>query len=393
MSRPRNSPGTTFTGPLYTKRKTASGATEYVAEVQGGNPRSRCDEVYDFVGPNRLFVDGALFANATSDGANKIVVTAASVSRVKLRAPRSGTLLAVRLVAEDTLATSDTNYVTFEVVNKGAGASTTAMLAVSDANTTKATGGSAITADTDRALTVHATATNVVVVQGDIIEIKATVTGTLANAVDCPRVQLEFATLPAPFLERISRVAGFPTAQVGTTTANGAAAFGCSGTNEAQYSGFDMGDYITVVANKAFMFEARVILNTLPTATARFVCGLASAFNATLDSVVTNAWFRMEGAGSLTALLVESDDGTTDTDDQACVPAQTMVAGSTYVFRIDGRDTASVKFYLDDQLVGSTSMAAIGNSRLQPLILAQKDSGTGTGTFTVDYVRIGWDRV
>ena len=63
--------------------------------------------------------------------------------------------------------------------------------------------------------------------------------------------------------------------------------------------------------------EASAIRRTLtvegPTAQSLTI-GLASAFNATLDSVATNLWFRY--IASLVP-VIEGDDGTTDTDDQA----------------------------------------------------------------------------
>ena len=162
-------------------------------------------------------------------------------------------------------------------------------------------------------------------------------------------------------------------------------------TNEAQVSGFDFNDYISIVANKGPMIEARLRFTVVPAANQRFVFGLVSAFSAVFDNIVTNAMFRIEGAGG--ALLVETDDGTTDTDDQASNPANALVDATDYTFLIDMRDTSSVKFYFDGAHVGTTSMAAIGNSRLQPAAYFQKDSGTGTGGFTIDYVRIQYDRV
>lgn len=97
---------------------------------------------------------------------------------------RAGVLTGVDFSGVDALATSDTNYITFSITNLGqSGAGSTAMLAASDANTTKATGGTAIAANTKRALTVHATAANLAVAAGDRLRIRAAATGTLANTV------------------------------------------------------------------------------------------------------------------------------------------------------------------------------------------------------------------
>lgn len=108
-------------------------------------------------------------------------------------APRNMTLAFVYVSGTDTLATSDTNYITWSITNLGqAGAGTAAMLAASDANTTKATGGSALTANTKRQLTVTSTIGDLSVVQGDRIRIRAAATGTLANTVTFPVYLLIF---------------------------------------------------------------------------------------------------------------------------------------------------------------------------------------------------------
>lgn len=105
-------------------------------------------------------------------------------------APYAGTLTAAVFVAKDVLAANDTNYVTFAITNKQAGAGAVAMLAATDANTTKATGGTALAAYTKRTLTVNGTAANLVVAAGDVLSITVAATGTLANTVTVPRVQL-----------------------------------------------------------------------------------------------------------------------------------------------------------------------------------------------------------
>ena len=108
-------------------------------------------------------------------------------------APEAGTLTSVTLAPLVALAANDTNYITFTITNLGqAGAGSTAMLATSDLNTTKATGGQALAISTQISLTVHATAANVTVAAGDVIRIRATATGTLANTVTVPVFLLKF---------------------------------------------------------------------------------------------------------------------------------------------------------------------------------------------------------
>lgn len=102
-------------------------------------------------------------------------------------APEAGSLSSIEINPLVALTADDTNYITFTVTNLGqAGAGSTVMLAASDANTTKATGGTGLAINTKRSLTVNGTPANLVVAQGDKIRITATATGTLANTVTVP---------------------------------------------------------------------------------------------------------------------------------------------------------------------------------------------------------------
>lgn len=127
-------------------------------------------------------VQGATIATTTS-GTNPAFITA----------PVSGVLTAASFAGVDALAAHDTNYITFAITNLGqAGSGTAAMLAATDANTTKATGGSALVANSRRNLTLTATAADLAVVKGDRIRVTATVSGTLANTVTFPTTALTF---------------------------------------------------------------------------------------------------------------------------------------------------------------------------------------------------------
>ncbi len=108
--------------------------------------------------------------------------------------PKTGKITGIDFSGIDALAANDTNYITFSVTNLGqAGAGSTAILAATDPNTTKATGGSALAANTKRSLTLHGTAANLDVVVGDRLRIRAAATGTLANTVTKPVYLLQFA--------------------------------------------------------------------------------------------------------------------------------------------------------------------------------------------------------
>ena len=111
-------------------------------------------------------------------------------------APAAGTLSVARFSGVDALTANDSNYLTFSITNLGqAGAGSAAMLAATDANTTKATGGTGLAANTLRSLALNSTAANLVVAAGDRIRVRAAATGTLANTVTFPVVSLTFSVL------------------------------------------------------------------------------------------------------------------------------------------------------------------------------------------------------
>lgn len=130
---------------------------------------------------------------AVSPGGNVTIATAAGNNDVYLIVERDGTLVGVDFSGVDVLAVSDTNFITWTITNLGqAGAGSTAMLAATDANTTKSTGGTALAANAKRQLTLHGTPANLAVVAGDRLRIRAAVTGTLANTVTGPAYTLRF---------------------------------------------------------------------------------------------------------------------------------------------------------------------------------------------------------
>lgn len=138
-------------------------------------------------------------ADLTDAAARKTVVTSERTvadtgnTDFYITVPETGILDSLEFVGIDALATSDTNYITFSATNLGqAGAGTTVMLAASNANTTKATGGSALAANTKRSLTLNATVANLAVTQGDRIRVRCAVTGTLAAAVTGAQVTARF---------------------------------------------------------------------------------------------------------------------------------------------------------------------------------------------------------
>src|SRR3954463_5411536 len=76
------------------------------------------------------------------------VPTAAGTLEMLIIVPFAATISSVRVAFKDALTTHDTNFVTFRLINKTTADSD--VIAATDANTSKITGGSAITAYTTR---------------------------------------------------------------------------------------------------------------------------------------------------------------------------------------------------------------------------------------------------
>lgn len=156
---------------------------------------------------------------------------------------------------------------------------------------------------------------------------------------------------------------------------------------------------VVLYNNDVLIYDVRQIKSvwwilkvTAFSAVSTLTAGVASAYNATPDSVATNAWFRMQGSVSTTALLVETDDAVTDNDDKATG----ATLGTTYKkLLIDFTNGISdVRFFVDGARVGMGNGAAANDGRfdmsgltaglnVQPYISLQKASGA-----TVDAVRV-----
>ena len=106
------------------------------------------------------------------------VPTAAGTLEVLAIVPFAATISSVRVAFKDALTQDGTNFVTFRLINKTTADSD--VIAATDANTTKTTTGSAITAYTTRSLTL-ANAAGVAVAAQDVLALRITGAGTLAN--------------------------------------------------------------------------------------------------------------------------------------------------------------------------------------------------------------------
>jgi hypothetical protein len=108
------------------------------------------------------------------------VPTAAGSTDGIIACPFAGILVDAVFSATDALAADDTNYATFAIANLNN--SNAAMLEAANGNTSKATGGSALTAHGKRRLTLQSTTpANLATSLGDRLRCRVTGAGTLAN--------------------------------------------------------------------------------------------------------------------------------------------------------------------------------------------------------------------
>jgi len=188
--------------PSYSTLKNGKKLYQFTTAMTAGSTATTADAgslavTSHATGKNQVFVsDGSYWQNY--EGMESVVLNMAEIATtgngdIYAMAPFTGRLLEAVFSGIDALAAHDTNYLTFGLVNLGqAGAGSTAMLAETDPNTTKATGGSALAANTKRNLTVHGTAGNLAVTKYDRLRFRAAASGTLANTVTVPVVVLIF---------------------------------------------------------------------------------------------------------------------------------------------------------------------------------------------------------
>lgn len=151
-------------------------------------------------------------------------------------------------------------------------------------------------------------------------------------------------------------------------------------------------EIVTLYQNDVLIYDVRQLKNIWwiakvagIDAVTTLTMGVGSAQSDTDDSVATNAWFRMEGSVSTTALVVETDDATTDNDDKATG----TTLGSTYKkMLVDFTNgLTDVRFFVDGARVAAATtfdMSALAAGlNVQPWVQIQKASGTGVPSVTL----------
>jgi len=195
------------------------------------------------------------------------------------------------------------------------------------------------------------------------------------------------ATFPAsadpatPWLVDDTSSSGTPTYTRGTS----AATLTLASTNEVENVCLHFGDALDFDIDSILRMEFRAkVTATLDSATT-IVMGLGSARADDPDAVAANAFFKLAGSN---AVVVETDDGTTDDDDNATG----VSLSDTYKrFVIDfSGGKSDVKFYIDGSQVAASSTFTMSaySAGLQPIFQIQKTADTNVDSLTVDYVKI-----
>jgi hypothetical protein len=360
---------------------------QVVARTQGVDVLA---SVYsEFVGANfKRVYDRPLTSDA--DGSHTIPTT--GTASAYFLADRCGALNLASLLSRTALALDAANYVTVTVDNLGpinTPDSNAAMLAVSDANTTKLTTGTAISANIPRSLTLHGTASHLSATRGDVVRLRVANNGTLSVPLFGPEGHLEFATIDAQWNDRIVRTNAHPTVLPGTSVANGTVGLTVSAANEAQVAGLDWGDQRSVVIGRRPIVEGVISFTSLPSANQRVWFGALTTFDPIFANIPAYVMFQIEGAGG--ALLIQSDDGVHNEAAQAT--GITLAINTPYHYRIDMSDLTACRFIWAGAPVGiPTDMSSSPSGRMQPGVYAQKDSGASSLVLSVDLNHNLWSR-
>lgn len=178
---------------------------------------------------------------------------------------------------------------------------------------------------------------------------------------------------------------GTPTYATVSPSATGEVALTLAATEEVENVCLSFGDKLCFDIDNIQSYRARVKISGITSAATSVAFGLASARNDAIDSIANHASFRLIGS---TAVVVETDDGTTDNDDVATGKTLSTTYKDFYIDFTGGK--SNVKFYIDGERVAASttfSMAA-ATSSLQPYFQIQKTSSTNADAVTIDYVEV-----
>lgn len=182
-------------------------------------------------------------------------------------------------------------------------------------------------------------------------------------------------------------VAGTPTYTVGGI--NGEATLAFDTQAEAQNVCLFQSDLLNYDIDLLLSIEFRIKMGQAALdATSSLAFGLCTARNDAIDSLAAHASFRVIGSGSTTAVVVETDDASTDNDDVAT--GKTLInAYKKFVISFAG-GKSDVKFYIDGAQVATSTTFSMANhsTGLQPYVQLQKTSDANANSVVIDYIEI-----
>lgn len=172
-----------------------------------------------------------------------------------------------------------------------------------------------------------------------------------------------------------------------TAIGGGALHVGLDSTSEAQDSGVFMNDVRQFDLNAGLVVDFRFKTIVVPTSGTRVVIGMAANHNLDKDTVVTSAWFSMDGDGEL---FCETDD---TTNDESTTSGTTLTTSAFRTGRMDFTNIADVRFYLDGASVATGTTFDMSNltsaeAIMQPYIMCDKASGSSLGQLYVTDITI-----
>ena len=183
--------------------------------------------------------------------------------------------------------------------------------------------------------------------------------------------------------------AGTPTCAKLANEVNGVIELDLDATVEVQTIEMDFDDQLVFSIAQGLIFEARISMSVLPTASAaRGIFGMGGAWVA--EGAAHRVGFEILTAGVINA---EEDDAVTDTPGSTGV---TAVAGTYNIFRIDCTTQTDIKFFIDGVRVAASTTfnnaSAAGNLKMQPYFGCTKTSNAAQATMVVDYIKIFQNR-
>ena len=156
-------------------------------------------------------------------------------------------------------------------------------------------------------------------------------------------------------------------------------------TNEIQNVCLDFGDKLQLDIDSLIEVEFRVRTVASLSSATTLAFGLQSNRNDDTDATTNNAQFKLAGSN---AVVVETDDGTTDNDDKATGVSLVATYRRFVISFATGK--SDVRFFIDGDRVASatTFNMSAATGQFQPFVQISKTASTNINSVSIDY--IGW---